>query len=98
MHFIEHDEITTPMMRQDIKAIMKKLINSDKEAMIDMIRLIPERVHTILPGLMILKTISKALNVESIFVENFGVREGYLYQQIFLSDSTDIHNHEHTTS
>ncbi|RJX26811.1 MAG: phosphatase [Acholeplasma sp.] len=72
--------------RKTVKQIMDKVLSDDKDAIVDVIRLIPERIHTILPGMTILKTIAKVLNVEQIIVENYGVREGYLYQKVILPD------------
>lgn len=39
----------------------------------------PERIHTILPGIMILKVISETYCCNTIMTSQYGVREGYLY-------------------
>lgn len=39
-------------------------------------------VKQIMPGMIILNTIVKYFNVQSIYVSRAGVREGYLYKQV----------------
>ena len=42
------------------------------------LKVVPERVFTFTPGLMILKTIMKYFDSEQVYVSKYGVREGYL--------------------
>ena len=42
----------------------------------------PERIHTLIPGLAILRYLSKRFDAEEIVVSKYGVREGYLCQRI----------------
>lgn len=46
------------------------------------LRSAPDRVHTILPGLVILTTVIRAYDVETIRVSTCGVREGYLLDRV----------------
>lgn len=46
------------------------------------LKVCPERIHTIIPGLLILKSIAKLYNSEKIIVSRYGVREGYLYERV----------------
>jgi len=43
------------------------------------LKIAPERIHTLLPGIIILSTIAKSYNTQYIVTSNYGVREGYLY-------------------
>lgn len=45
-------------------------------------RIIPERIHTIIPGMVILEEVAKVFQIESILVSDTGVREGYLIEKI----------------
>lgn len=47
-----------------------------------------DRIHTIVPGLLILRHIFTHFNANELIVSKYGVREGYLCQKI-LTDSTD---------
>jgi len=39
----------------------------------------PDRIHTIIPGILVLKVISETYNSSKIVTSQYGVREGYLY-------------------
>ena len=42
------------------------------------LRAAPERIHTIIPGLLIFESVSKFYGSRSFVVCSYGVREGYL--------------------
>ncbi len=48
-----------------------------------MLKIAPERIHTILPGMLILNEVGKKFGSDAICVSSFGVREGYLYTKLF---------------
>lgn len=65
--------------------MIKILENREKDSVpVDaldiLVRVIPYRVRTILPGMIILQTIAKYFGSETIEVTESGVREGYLYK------------------
>ena len=51
-------------------------------------RLEAERIHTLVPGLLILQHVFHLFQAEQLVVSKYGVREGYLCQKI-LKDHTD---------
>lgn len=65
-----------------------------KYAVNKIIKIVPERIHTIIPGMTILECISEKYNSQSIIVSEYGIREGYLYTKLFLegthSDSSNF--------
>ena len=65
----------------DVK-YLKKLTNYYQKKRRDMTRnilkVVPERIHTILPGVLALKTIVSAYGAREIITSDCGVREGYL--------------------
>lgn len=65
--------------------MIKILENDEKDSVpVDaldiLVRVIPYRVRTILPGMIVLQTIAKYFGGETIEVTEAGVREGYLYK------------------
>lgn len=42
----------------------------------------PDRVHTIVPGLLVLQTVADCFEVERFHVSEYGVREGYLIERV----------------
>lgn len=76
----------------NVKKILKKLENpeGDEEVATDkldlMLKVVPDRIRTILPGMIILQTVIKQFKAKMIHVSYMGVREGYLYQQVLKKD------------
>ncbi len=65
-----------------LKKLIKEIKNCSKQELGKLLKNSPERIHTILPGLIILETIVKQFNVEMICISEFGVREGYFQQKV----------------
>lgn len=51
---------------------------------------VPDRIHTFIPGLLILIEITKKFNIKTIHVSDTGVREGYLVERIQPQLSDEI--------
>ncbi len=51
-----------------------------------LLQVVPDRLHTILPGMVILRTIMKTFKSKRVAVSAAGVREGYLLKKIFASE------------
>lgn len=59
------------------------LLRSDQRTATDLIlKAAPERLHTLIPGLMILRHVVKTCQANEVIVSRYGVREGYLCQKI----------------
>jgi exopolyphosphatase/guanosine-5'-triphosphate,3'-diphosphate pyrophosphatase len=54
----------------------------DRESVIRLTQLAPDRIHTLLPGMIILHAIIESVGAASIGVSSWGVREGYLLYQL----------------
>jgi exopolyphosphatase/guanosine-5'-triphosphate,3'-diphosphate pyrophosphatase len=76
------DDSNRIMESDKIKKLMK-LYSEKKNYMTDkIIKIAPERLHTIIPGLTILCTVLKLYNLTTVTVSKYGVREGYLIRYI----------------
>ena len=60
----------------------RNLKKGDRATLRLILQSVPERVHTILPGLAILTAVLKAYQVETVSVSSCGVREGYLLDRV----------------
>jgi len=59
------------------------LLRSDQRTATDLIlKSAPERLHTLIPGLMILRHIVNTVQADEVIVSRYGVREGYLCQKV----------------
>ena len=65
-----------------LEELYQLLRPADKRAIDLILRVAPERIHTLMPGLMILRHIVRAYQAEEIIVSSYGVREGFLCQRI----------------
>ncbi|MBN7774205.1 phosphatase [Clostridium aminobutyricum] len=76
-----------------LNEMLRDFSEERKYAVQKIIKNIPDRIHTIIPGMTILESISEKYNSETIVVSEYGIREGYLYTKLFLegsnSDSSD---------
>ena len=55
---------------------------NDPEMIEEILKVTPDRIHTILPGMIVLQTAAKKVRAKTIVVSSFGVREGYLYDRV----------------
>lgn len=65
-----------------IEMMLKMLSDGKKNSLTKILQVVPERIHTVLPGMAILDTMLKYYHVETININDYGVREGYLYAQL----------------
>ncbi len=76
------------ILAENIRWMLKKLENREnkklvpRETLETLLDIVPERVRTIMPGMIILNTIVNYFNIQNIYVSRAGVREGFLYKQV----------------
>lgn len=63
------------------------LCTGKKEVSDLILRLEPERIHTLIPGALILEHVAHLFKVQQLVVSKYGVREGYLCQKILHLDT-----------
>lgn len=79
----------TLIKSENIKKIIRKCDESDKGLLKKILKVVPDRVHTIIPGMIILDTIVRFYEIEEIHVSPYGVREGYLFSKV-LGGNSDV--------
>ncbi len=65
-----------------IKTLLDLLDGRDAATLQRILKVTPDRIHTIIPGLIILNAIIDYFGSETIFATNCGIREGYLYHKV----------------
>ena len=68
-----------------LKAMLEFLGNGTREAQDTILRVVPDRIHTLIPGLAILVAVLQELNCVEVLVSQNGVREGYLITHVLKS-------------
>ena len=71
---------------EQIKKLMKSFYD-DEDGIARILRVVPERIHTVIPGMIILRTVAKRYGCEKIVVSEYGVREGYLIKNVIGWDN-----------
>lgn len=66
----------------DVKNYIYEMIDNNKRIIRTTVMVVPERLHSIVPGAIMLYRILKYLNIERVYVSKLGVREGYLKDKI----------------
>lgn len=67
---------------EQLEQLTERLCKADKDAADLILRYEPERIHTLIPGLMLLRYLVERYRVSDIAVSRYGVREGYLRRRI----------------
>jgi len=67
---------------EDIDKLLELINDRDTEAIRTIIRANPARIHTLIPGMIILRTVMKHFDIKEIRVSNKGLREGYLIYRV----------------
>lgn len=72
---------------QELRQLLKRLKNPGHEELHLLLKTVPDRVHTLVPGLLALDTVARAFQLEDITVSSCGVREGYLQDRVLGRDA-----------
>ena len=64
--------------RSQLKRFLANIEDGRREMLSSIIRSAPDRIHTIVPGLLIFQTVAKYFGSENFVTISYGVREGYL--------------------
>ena len=78
---LENSNIKFPNLKRMIRILQNKEEDVVAIDTLDiLLRVVPDRVRTLLPGMIVLETVAKHFGAESIEVTNAGVRDGFLYK------------------
>lgn len=66
----------------EIPILMNTILNFNGEGATLLNKLLPERSHLVIPGMIVLDTIIQLANVDEIIILKYGVREGFLKSNV----------------
>lgn len=69
-----------------VKKMLQLLKNNGKSTVQKILQIAPDRIHTLIPGMMVLYTVLKNFGIDSVIVSTSGVREGYLYHKVMKKE------------
>ncbi|MDO4493515.1 MAG: hypothetical protein Q4C53_06490 [Clostridia bacterium] len=68
--------------KEQLDGLVAQLCRNDKNAVNLILRHEPERIHTLVPGLLLLRYLMEHYGAQTVTVSCYGVREGYLIRKI----------------
>ena len=69
-----------------VKKMLQLLKDNGKSTVQKILQIAPDRIHTLIPGMVVLYTVLKNFGIESVTVSTSGVREGYLYHKVMKKE------------
>ncbi len=91
---ISNDVFGYPKNNRKIETVkIKKMLalfkHNGKPTIQKLLQTAPDRIHTLIPGMIVLYVILKTLGIETVTVAKSGVREGYLYHKVLKEGKCD---------
>lgn len=68
--------------RNDLSKLIDECKDEERQQLKRILRVSPDRIHTLIPGMLILDVICRHFGCDEIEVSGFGVREGYLHKKV----------------
>ena len=65
-----------------VSKVLESFRDERKENLTCLLKVTPERLHTLLPGMTILRQIARTFCSDTMIVSDYGVREGYLLSEV----------------
>ncbi len=66
-----------------LKEVLDCVLDNKINGIHYLLKIVPDRIHTIIPGIIIINAISEYFNCNAMIVSKHGVREGFLYHNLF---------------
>ncbi len=70
----------------ELRRLLKRLKKPTRADLHLLLKTAPDRVHTLIPGMLVLDTIARTYGLEDITVSPWGVREGYLRERVLKGE------------
>ncbi len=83
----ERPETCKTLTMGELHDLMKRFRNMNRKELNILLKVVPDRIHTILPGIWVLDSICRECGSKKIFISTYGVREGYLHEKILGVES-----------
>ncbi len=87
-HFFDRPQDCRTLTAKELKQLVKILKEEKPETLRTVLKVVPDRVHTLLPGILVLDTICRSYGAEDLTVSMCGVREGYLRKYVLQQEET----------
>ena len=89
-HYYKMSDDCRSMTAEQLDGLCKFLCSGKKAASDLILRLEAERIHTLVPGLLILQHVFHLFGAQQLIISSYGVREGYLCQRILQTNTPGL--------
>ena len=89
-HYYKMSDDCRSMTAEQLDGLCRFLCGGKKAASDLILRLEAERIHTLVPGLLILQHVFHLFGAQQLIISNYGVREGYLSQRILQTNTPGL--------
>ena len=76
------DKQIYPMTYSELKAVFEYVRKPDEEVIKTLVRIMPDRLHTFIPGFFSCMRILRFAGTKNIVISPTGIREGFLYKNV----------------
>ena len=73
------DKALTTYPAEDLTKVLETAQEHPKKLVADVLKVSPDRIHTLLPGTIVIRTVAQLYQCQKVTTSAYGVREGYLY-------------------
>lgn len=70
---------------QELDEMVEFLLNEDALSRDVILKKCPDRIHTIIPGALVIQALAKKVGAKRLYISDYGVREGYLWKKVIKS-------------
>ncbi|WP_186326049.1 rod shape-determining protein [Paenibacillus sp. Y412MC10] len=70
------------MSIEELQGMIRRFKNHKKKHIAPILVKTPDRIHTLIPGMILLNEIARFFQSEVVHISRFGVREGFLYDRL----------------
>lgn len=84
--YFEYPSDNNEISLENLEHILNNYNNRDCKVMKAILRVAPERIHTLMPGLDILYSIAEYFDAKTILANKYSIREGYVINRIIGGD------------
>lgn len=81
-HIYHDDTKTRRVETTQMQEMLDRFSTIDKPELLDLVQAVPDRVHTVVPGMLCIHTLARLVHADELLVSPYGIREGYLYARL----------------
>lgn len=78
----KRDDSYKEITRAELDEIVEFLLKKDAASRDVILKKCPDRIHTIIPGALVIQALAAKMGADRLYISDYGVREGYLWKKV----------------